>query len=191
MCAAIIRTISILHNALGSRSSPCGQGISVHCVIMRVHRGHRLDRLMSTSEETLQSVPHPWQPLSQCCIWVFFETFRTSNIPHMQVKCLIIISKCVRCDTRRDSEPSPCKKKSCPPGLLGFEVQLLDLNQHSAGQGLYRLLWPTSVWCALPLSSLSLTPIIPLHALATATTQTSLFLWGNRWEKDRCRCVDM
>lgn len=30
----------------------------------------------------------------------------------------------------------PC----CSPRHLGFEVQLLDLNQHGAGQGLYRLL---------------------------------------------------
>lgn len=55
-------------------------------------------------------------------------------------------------------------------GLLGFEVLLLDLNQHGAEQGLYWLLWPTSVGHGLPLTCLSLTPKNITFCLGHSTT---------------------
>lgn len=114
-------------------------------------------------------------------IWVFFEALQHTAYAS-QVSNHHILKREMRYQRtfrafnwQKEELFLPCWS----PGLLGFEVQLLDLNQHGAGQGLYRLLWPTSVWCALPLTCLSLTPITSLYALDTDKTQTSLCLWGN------------
>ena len=150
MCASITRTMDMPCNAFWFQISLWSSSYSASVWIDEAAQWPQTGQVRSRRD----SAKCPWKPLQD-----ILETVAPGNMLHLQVKC----------PNHQMLKPEMWYQKTfTAPGLSGIEVQPLDGNQHGAGQGLYRLLWPTSV-------QRSLTP----HQV-TSWTQTSFYFSVNR-----------
>lgn len=161
------------------------------CIKRWLQSGHRLDgRAYIHRRNHLQYAHHNQHALSQSSMDI--------SLNLLSLQCPAYASRIIISYEMWDQKTPRVfswqrNKMSVPcwsPRLLGFEVQLLDLNQHGAGQGLYRLLWPTSVWCAPPLTSLSPALNHITLSLQLYKTLSSLCLWSSCWEEPGCCCIN-